>query len=121
MQSQFERLTLENINNGAVLDLFAEEWERLIGDIADVNKPAEKARTIAIEIEVKPDETRGHAAITVRAKTKVPSAIGTKGIAYFSLEGGRVESYVNNFDQGELFGENEEGIINMRKEQSNDG
>lgn len=116
MHPAFERLSIENLNGGAVVDLFAEEWSRVIADIADANKPAEKTRTILIEIEVKPDEARRTAEVTVRAKSKLPPAPGAKGIAYFSREQGGVSTYVNDPGQKNLF---EEGVIEMIKEKKN--
>lgn len=102
METRLEKLTLENLNGGAVGEMFAEEWERVVADIADSNKPADKPRTITIEIRVEPEEGRSYAAVLIKTKTKLPAAIGTAGIAYFSLESGHVETYVTDPNQAEL-------------------
>ena len=37
---QFKALTLDNIAEGAIIDLFDYEWKRILNDIADTTKVA---------------------------------------------------------------------------------
>ena len=96
MPTQFEKLSLDNINNGAVPELFAEAWADLMKDVADIQKPADAARAVTIEIKVKPNKERGIGAVEITVKTKLPAGDPSVGYVHFAMEGEHVAAYVNN-------------------------
>lgn len=53
-----EKVTLQTLNRGAVIDLFNVEFEKLLANINDENTSPTTSRSITIKIEVKPGKTR---------------------------------------------------------------
>ena len=102
MGTQYEHLSLENINNGAVPELFELAWRQVLNDVVDLQKPAEGERTVTIEIKVKPDKDRGFGSLKVGVKSKLPAPIPSAGFVHFSIDDGHVASYVNNPTQDVL-------------------
>lgn len=104
MAPQYQPLTLENLNKGAVSELFEEAWQKLCEDIGNAEKPATKPRSVVIEITVIPNEERGfgNVDISVTPKLPKPKPLSSSGIAHFALEGDQVASYVNNPTQNVL-------------------
>ena len=48
------RVTLATIGNGAALDLFEHEFQRVIANIADINTNPKQKRKINLEVEITP-------------------------------------------------------------------
>ncbi len=111
MNANYHKLELENINDGAIPELFDHAWQKVIDDIADVNKPAKSKRTITIKIEVAPSEERGHGAIFTSVGIKLPSPEATQGLLFLQIENGRIESYVTTPKQDGLFPDDQDGEI----------
>ncbi len=102
MPISYERLSLDNINKGAVPELFEEAWKEVLDDIRNLQKPAEAARSVTIEIKIIPDKDRGMGGIQVSVKTKLAPPIPSTGYSHLALEGDSVVSYVNNPSQNVL-------------------
>ena len=69
----YREITLNNLNNGAVPELFDEAWEKLLDNIADPNTDNDKVRELTIKIKVKPSEKRtGAAVVGVKVEAKLP-------------------------------------------------
>lgn len=122
MNDAYERLSLDNINGGAIVDLFNNAWSKVVEDIADVNKPAKAKRTLDIKIEVLPSEERGHGEILTSVGIKLPSPDPVGGLIFLQMKGGRIESYVTNpkqesliVDEVETFGTQDDSEPNVLK------
>jgi hypothetical protein len=50
----YQQVTLETLNSGAVIDLFEAEWRKLLNNIQDPNTKPDAVRKVKIEIAVKP-------------------------------------------------------------------
>lgn len=69
-----EKISLANLAYGAAMEQFEREFSRVLENIADPNTDAKKARKVIVTLEVKPDENRSFANITVTTKaTLMPS------------------------------------------------
>lgn len=102
MPRSFQRLTIENIASGALKDLFEYEWRRIVDDIADSTKQAKAARSMRINIVVKPTEDRGSGDVEVEVTSRLAKPKATRATVYLSEEHGEIVSYVNDPKQEEL-------------------
>lgn len=98
----YEAITLDNLNGGQVVALFDREIEKLLGNIADENTPAQAARSITISIKVKPAEDRGSASIEVSAKSTLAGVKPSKSFAVFAFDGDTVTAYQSDVTQLKL-------------------
>lgn len=106
MPISLERLSLDNINKGAVPELFDEAWKEVLEDIRSLQKPAEAARSVTIKVKIVPDKDRGTGGVQVSVETKLAPPIPSTGYTHLAIEGDSVVSYVNNPVQDVLeFGE----------------
>ena len=67
-----QKLTLGNLANGAAEAMFEREVERVMKNIQDINTPATIARTITLQVKIKPSETRDVAAAIVKITSSLP-------------------------------------------------
>ncbi|AFG37649.1 hypothetical protein [Spirochaeta africana] len=86
-------VTLQTINNGAILDLFSEELDALLENIADDNTDAEKARSITIKVTVKPTKDRAMAETKVEVNSKLAPLKPHESFVLLSSDGRRVKAY----------------------------
>ena len=108
MPRKFQLLSIDNIADGAVKDLFEYEWDRILRDVADTTKQAKAKRTLTITLAVKPAEDRGSGDVEIEVVSKLAKPKASKGTVYLSNEEGRIVSYVNDPKQEDLIPENEE-------------
>lgn len=93
---QNDRLvTLSNLNGGAVLELFEEEFQKALKNIADDNTSATATRTITIKIKMKPMADRGMATTKVEVTSNLAPMNPHESSVTFSFNGRSVEAYVN--------------------------
>ena len=57
-----EKVKLSNLQHGVVIDMFDEEFGKVLKNIADDNVKPDATREICIKIQIKPDKTRQTAA-----------------------------------------------------------
>jgi hypothetical protein len=69
MEEQF--VVLEKIAGGAVGEQFAIGFQELIANVCDPNTDPRAARSITIELVLKPTEQRNFATYSLRVKTKL--------------------------------------------------
>lgn len=100
-------LKLDDLNHGVITDLWQEEWEKTMENIADDNTTAKTPREITIKVKITPSEKRDHAVIKIEARSKLAPQKPNEGMVQLSFNGSRVEAYANNPKQMEL----EEGVI----------
>lgn len=105
MSKDYKEATLTNLNQGAVTELFAEEWKRLLADIADGNKPASAARSLSIKVTVEPDATRAQALTKVGITLSLPAKKDHESVILLDGDGhGGVTAYTSNAVEEELPG-----------------
>ena len=73
------KLTIENLYGGGVVERLHEELEKVIANICDPNTPAKKKRKVKLEISISPNEMRNMAEVLVTASSVLapPEAIET--------------------------------------------
>lgn len=68
-----ENVTLVSIGNGAAVELFDRELERVLENIVDPNTEAEAVRKIKIEFVFQPGENRDKGAVLIKATSTLAS------------------------------------------------
>ena len=83
-----EMLTLDNLSDGAVKELFQTELDKVILNIQDPNTDATKAREITLKFKVIPNETRDKASIEVYPSSKLAPARAIGVTAFIGMSNG---------------------------------
>ena len=95
-----EKVTLETLHHGAVLDLFNAEYEKMLSNISDENTSPTAVRSITIKIEVKPSKTRREAAVAISASSRLAPMKPAETAVFFDLdETGSLAAYEDNPEQ----------------------
>lgn len=89
-------VSLDTINNGAVIDLFNEEFEKLLMNISDDNTQPDKQRSISITLRVKPSKDRSKADTTVEVKSNLAPLKPNESFIVFSSDGRRVQAFTTS-------------------------
>ena len=87
------KVALDTINSGAAIDLFNEEFEALLKNLADENTSPTKTRTITLKVTVKPNETRESATTMVEVSHSFAPMKPHVGMVVFSSDGRNVEAF----------------------------
>lgn len=90
---ELQELTLANIGGGVVPELFGRELAEVLKNIDDPNTEAKKKRTIVLEIEISPAESREVAHILVKCKSKLAPVSPAVALTYFGKKGSALHAY----------------------------
>jgi hypothetical protein len=82
-----ERLTISNLQNGAVVERADWELQKILKNIADPNTDPLKKRELTIKLSIKPDETRKISDIEITCSSKVAPAKPIKTRMFMSEDG----------------------------------
>ena len=97
------QVTLEKLAAGAAGELFELEMTRVVRNIADLNTSAIAARKITIEVEIKPEDSREKAAITVRCNSKLAPTRPATSLIFIGKVGNTPVAVEHNPRQQDLF------------------
>lgn len=118
--SDYERMSLENVNGGQIVALFDRELGKVLENIADENTAAKAPRSITLTIKIKPEEDRGSAIVEVEGHSKLAPVKPSKSFAVFSSDGSQITAYQSDPKQLKLgdvvsaaMGENDDKFIQM--------
>lgn len=100
--SDYERMSLENVNGGQVVALFERELGKVLENIADENTSGKTVRTITLTIKIRPEEDRGSAVVEVEGHSKLAPVKPSKSFAVFSYDGSKVTAYQSDPKQLKL-------------------
>lgn len=95
---------LENLNGGAIQELFDVEWRRIVENIGDLNTKPDATREITIKVKVRPDKARRTAVSQVLVTSKLPSMQPHESFIFFERQGNEVVAYPDDPRQGKLDG-----------------
>ena len=71
MSEKHEPINLATVGDGAAVELFEQELERVLENVLDPNTEAETTRKIRIDITLKPNDQREVGAFVVEASSKL--------------------------------------------------
>ena len=90
-----KEVSLETIQNGAVVDMFNEELQKVMKNIADENTKPDAVRSITITVKIRPDKTRRSAATQVDCKITLSPVKPSDGfISLNQTKDGSLEAYI---------------------------
>lgn len=82
MESVLPDLTLETVAHGAAPELFAQEVQKVLANIADPNTSAEAKRSVTITVTFAPKSERDGATVAIDCKSKLAPKAGEKGTVF---------------------------------------
>ena len=105
---------LSSLQQGVVLDMFNEEFDKVLRNIADDNVKPDAVREITIKVSIKPDKTRQTATTKVDVSSKLAPVKSSDGMMFIGFdENNKPQAYEDNFNQQELGAENAPSIFKM--------
>lgn len=117
-------LSIGNICNGALPELFNRELDKVLENINDPDTDADKKRSITIELVFVPFSDRSGAAVELKAKTKLVGVPSVGSTVFIGKHEGRLVAVPKDERQKQLFGEEPEpesgNVVGMKpKEKAN--
>lgn len=107
-----QRIELANFAGGAVEELFKNDLEKVIDNIADINTSDKAARKLTIEFKFVPMEGRDLVGVEVKTKTTLAPTEGTKTKMVLNMDGDvLVAAEYNNQIKGQMRVDEETGEI----------
>lgn len=107
-KQELEGLSAGTLAGGAVVEALDYELQRALDNIVDPNTKAEAARTVTLQIKIKPNESRNKASVSFIAKSTLqPAQAVDTDIYIFDQKGHAVASEAQAPDapkQGDLPG-----------------
>lgn len=90
-------LSLPDIMNGGLVELFDRELGEVLRNIADPSTPAEEARTISFEVKFQPFADRSGAELEVKCQSRLWGAGAPKTQIYIGRdEGGKAKAWTRD-------------------------
>jgi hypothetical protein len=105
-----ELLSLTNIGNGGLVEVFDREISKVIENISDVNTSSEKKRKIQIEVIFKPYEDRSGAEIEFSCKATLCGVPAAKTRMFITGKGSVLRAYGHDPRQMSLLAQPAAGI-----------
>lgn len=96
---EIKKVDLTTINNGAAVELFNEEFGKVLRNINDVSVDAEVPREIKLTFKITPTHDRLSAAIVIYSQAKLASVSKHSGSMFLSQKAGNMEAFVANPNQ----------------------
>lgn len=114
---EFEKLSLLTIADGAAPEIFGEELQKVLDNIADPNTAAKQKRQLVLKVTIEPDADREALLTTVECTAKLAAVKAHAGMAYMTrTKGGKVAAVAHNVRQPDLpFVDDEEEVENVRR------
>lgn len=97
-----EKVTLQTLKSGVVIDLFNVEFEKMLANINDENTSPTTSRSITIKIEVKPGKTRRDAECRISVSSRLAPIKPAESTLYLDSDDGILAAYEDNPEQHTL-------------------
>lgn len=104
MKQDLASVDIGTINDGAIVDLFEEEWKKVMENIQDINTKPDAVREIVIKIRVKPDKLRRTATSMIHVEAKLPTVQDHESFIFFESKEGKMIAYPDDPHQQVLPG-----------------
>lgn len=95
-------LSIDNMANGAVYEMFNEALKRLAANVGDVNTEPTQKRKITLTIEASPYKDRSGAEYKVKVDTKLAGLRPAESTMYFAKRNGEHLAFGRNTQQEEI-------------------
>lgn len=97
-----KQVELATLQKGVVIDMFNEEFNKVLRNIADDNVKPDAVREITIKVSIKPDKTRRTAATKVDVTSKLAPVKSSDGMMFIDISPEQVCAYEDDYEQMEL-------------------
>lgn len=97
-----KKVELTTLQNGLVIDMFNEEFQKVMQNIADDNVKPDAVREISIKLQIKPDKTRQTAVTKIDVKSKLANVMAREGMMFMGNENGSPVAYEDVYEQQEM-------------------
>ena len=97
-----KNVDLVTMQRGVVIDMFNEEFEKVLNNIADDNVEPDAVRDITIKLQIKPDKTRKTAATKVDVNSKLAPVKSSDGMLFIGMEENKPVAYEDDCRQEDL-------------------
>jgi len=101
-------VTLTSLADGAALELFQSELDRVLRNIQDPNTDSTVVRKVTLEVTFHPDEQREVGDVRVKASAKLAGLKGARTRVFFGRHKGQLVATEYNPKQAGLFDEKAE-------------
>jgi hypothetical protein len=101
-QIENQTVSLPTIGNGAAVELFEHELEKVLENIADVNTEPESTREITLKFKFKPSAERNFGAVAITVTSKMAGTRGHAAQLSFGKRGGKAIAVEHNIDQMQM-------------------
>ena len=108
-----KQVELATFQKGVVIDMFNEEFNKVLRNIADDNVKPDAVREITIKVSIKPDKTRRTAATKVDVTSKLAPVKSSDGMM-FDISPEQACAYEDDYEQLKMdYGETNGNIFKM--------
>lgn len=83
----YKQIDLLSINNGAAVDLFQEEFNKVMQNISDLSIASDSPREIKLVFKIKPNKNRTNASCVIQASSRLASVSAHEGSMWLSTKG----------------------------------
>ncbi len=97
-----EKLSLQSLNRGALIDLFDVEFKKVLANIEDENTEPQAVRSVTIKLDIKPGKSRRDASTKLTVTSKLASLKPSESLIFFDSEDGELMAYEDNPKQESL-------------------
>lgn len=89
-----KKFDLTTFRNGALVEMFNEEMEKVLANIEDENTEAKKERTVTLRVKIVPGKTRRDAAVYLSADSTLAKFKPVESLLFFDRDdAGRFSAY----------------------------
>lgn len=71
MEREYHEVSLDNLGNGAAVEMFNEAFRELVENIEDPNTEPDAKRMLVMKVTVKPNDQRDFAAVSIIVEKKL--------------------------------------------------
>lgn len=96
-------VSLANLGEGAVIEAFDTELQRVLQNIVDPNTDAKQAREITLKVKIKPDSERSIGMVSIVATSKLAPAKPVESTILIGSAGKLVTATERVINQNSLF------------------
>lgn len=101
--SDEQEVSLENLSNGAAVELFNRELEKALENVLDVNTVATQKREVTLKLTIKPNEDREVGLVALAVTSKLASFKPVDSMIYIGKRNGKAVAKENNPRQPSFF------------------
>lgn len=100
----YSEVTIENIGDGIVPELFERELAQVLDNISDINTDRKEKREITIKFTIIPNDEREVGFVDIKCTSKLPGAKAKSAVFHIANNHGKKVAMQENFKQNCLFG-----------------